>query len=101
METVIDPHIILALAITCIVGFAYLFILYRSYKKRVSMFRNIKDTIYLVKNVVQYHEVYAKTVRWASTLGQTKEEEFMREELFKLLRNLKDDLGIKKNVKIR
>jgi hypothetical protein len=101
MENVISPTIIYALGITCVIGLGYIYILYRSFRNRVSYFRTLKGAIYLVKNVVQYHEVYEKTVRWTDKLGYTKEENEMREQLFTILKNLKDDLGIKKNIKIR
>jgi hypothetical protein len=101
MEDSINSTFIYLIGITSFIGLGYVYILYRSFRNRVSYFRTLKGAIYLVKNVVQYHEVYEKTVRWTDKLGYTWEENQMREQLFTMLKNLKDELDIKKNVKIR
>lgn len=99
-EQVINPWLIYLCIIICFGGLGYIWLMYQKYKRIILQFIEYKLELVLVKNKLQYFKVYEKIVRWSVTVGTYPQQIRMRDELFTLLKERKDELNIKKNPKV-
>ena len=100
MDGVSISFILYGLLPLTLVGLIYFWNIQKKHNKILFEFSLYRSELYRTQNAVQYFEVYHKVMVWSSKLSTSEAHQQLRIQLFELVKERKDVLGIKKNIKM-
>lgn len=100
MNTELTAFILYGLLPITLVGIIYFWNIQKKNNKILFEFSLYRSELYRTQNAVQYFAVYRNVMAWSSRLSTSQAHQLLRIQLFELVKERKDALGIKKNIKM-
>jgi len=100
MDGVSVSFILYGLLPLTLVGLIYFWNIQKKHNRILFEFSQYRSELYYIQTPVQYFDVYRKVMEWSSRLSTSRAHELLRIQLFELVKERKDDLGIKKNIRM-
>lgn len=100
MDYVAVSFVLYGLLPITLMGLFYFWNIQKRNEKLIFQFDTYRSELYHVKNAVEYFAVYRKIIEWDRRLGMCESHQLLRVQLFELVKQRKDALGIKKNIRI-
>ena len=100
MDGVSISFILYGLLPITLIGIIYFWNIQKKHNRILFEFSQYRSELYRTQNTVQYFDVYRKIMMWSSRLSTSQAHQLLRIQLFELVKERKDDLGIKKNIRM-